>query len=41
MSQERFQGLALRSVERSFARKLNFSEVIDRFAEVKARKMDY
>jgi hypothetical protein len=28
------------SVEQSVARKLNFSEVIDRFAVVKARKMD-
>ena len=41
MAQERLEGLALLSIEQGTARKLNLSKVIDRFAEMKARKKEF
>lgn len=38
MSQERLSGLALLSIENDRARKLNFSQIIDVFADIKSRK---
>lgn len=41
MAQERLRGLALLSVEQDAARQLILTEVIDQFAEMKARKKDF
>jgi hypothetical protein len=40
MSQSRLNALAIMSIEAEFVRKLNFSELIDEFALLKARKRD-
>jgi len=39
MSESRLNGLAMLSVERDVARRIDFSEVIDRFAILKARRV--
>ncbi|XP_068204448.1 uncharacterized protein [Palaemon carinicauda] len=41
MAMERLEGLALLSIEQGTARKLNLGKVIDRFAEMKARKKEF
>ena len=41
MAQERLEGLAPLSIEQGNARKLNLSKVIDRFAEMKAKKKEF
>lgn len=41
MDQERLSGLALLSIENSFAQEINFEEVIESFAEKKARKVNF
>ena len=41
LAQERLQGLVLLSNEQGTARILNLSQVIDRFAEMKARKKQF
>ena len=38
MSQTRLTNLALLSIEHEYAKKVNFDEVIDKFAEIKAGK---
>ena len=41
IAQERLQGLALLSIEQGTACKLNLSKIIDRYAEMKARKKQF
>ena len=38
MSQTRLTNLAMLSIEHEYAKKVNFDEVIDKFAEIKAGK---
>jgi len=40
MSQSRLDALAIMNIEAEFVRKLNFTELIDEFAVLKARKRD-
>lgn len=41
MGQDRLRNLAILSIENSMARSLNFDDVIDTFAEQKARKKEF
>ena len=41
IAQERLQGLAFLSIEQGTACKLNLGKVIDKFAEMKARKKQF
>ena len=41
VAQERLHELALPSIDQDIARQLNLTEVIDQFAEMKARKKDF
>jgi len=40
MSQSRLDALAIMNIEAEFVRKLNFTDLIDEFAVLKARKRD-
>jgi len=39
MAQERLSSMAILLIETEIARKLNYEEVIDKFADTKARKI--
>jgi len=41
MTQDRLSGLALLSIEQETARKVNFDDLIDEFAEAKASKKQF
>jgi len=41
MSEERLSGLSIISIENKRAQQLNLDEVIDKFAQVKARKVNF
>ena len=41
VAQERLHGLVLLTIEQDTARQFNLTEVIDQFAEMKARKKNF
>jgi len=41
MTQDRLSGLVLLSIEQETTRKVNFDDLIDKFAEAKARKKQF